>query len=609
MNFSEDDRGVSELIGFILLFGFLIILMSIWQAQVVPAENSKKEFKHYIGVQEDVSELRSDYIETAGTGNTRSATVKLGTTYPTRIFFVSAPPPRGRINTEMPSDGTITADGFNISQVCGLNSPVKTRSVTFDTEYNHMSNAEAPPYVLENTVLYKQTPGGTVLFESDQSLVQGATLNIYPLTNNMSRSGIEATSIRLNGAEIGNTEVSGSLSVTIPTTLSDEQWERLLKDQPNFDSTQQIGSQRVKIVLSDASWNIQCGVVGAEQTPDVTNPSQINSRSNGNTGVGGGAVSNYSENSNSDTFFSTNGRWTGVTCTDQLLLSAGQPASKPNGNNFQGNVIRLTTLLNDSTGESYTIDIKIARAADGSWNNKEVVIYDSNGNSFNAKLTPTAAREIYHHGETNILELSKYNDPDTGSGSFSDFVKRVRALENDAPVTWQTSRMTGRVRVALECDSPPASKITMVDGTTPSSGSPVLQFDIQAAPGTVTTVTDITVTTPGNQNTNVQSATQFRRTSSGDEVRLTASNTDGVNRSGSLRQNIKLDGTEYELDTKAVFSDGAVLSVDMGEVDGGSTDWTYSLADSKSEADVVVTFLFENGTQFQAYLRVTNVNS
>lgn len=610
VTFLEDERAVSELIGFILLFGFLIILMSIWQAQVVPAENSKIEFKHYLGVQEDMLQLRSDYIDAAEAGTTRSTTVKLGTSYPTRILFVNGPPPQGRIHTKIPSDGTISANGFSASRVCGLNSPVKTRSITFNTKYNYFSDSEAPPYIFENTVLYTQTPDGNVIFKSDQLLVQGSTLNLYPLTSNMSHSGSGGESVDFKSAETGEIEVSGSISVTLPTTLSDKQWEELLKDQPNFDSAQQVGSQRVKIILSDTSWTVQCAAVGAEQTPDVTDPPQIKSDGNDSTGVGDGSISNYDESSTSDTFSSSNGRWVGITCTDQLLLSDGQPASKPSGNNLQGDVIRLTGRLNDSTGEKYTIDIKLARKTDGSWNKKKVVIYDGNGNNQNAELRTAAAKRIYEGGEADILELSNYYK--SQGSSWSKFLKQIRALEDDSPVVWQTSRMTGRVTVALECDpppAPPASGVSAVDGTTPSSGSSALQFDIQVASGSTKTITDIKVTTPGNQNGNVKSSWQLKRTGQQKEARLTVSNTNGVNQSGGLKQNIKLDGTKRELDTNAVFSDGAVLDVDMGEIKNGDVKLKYHLVDSKRKADVVVTFYFQDGTQFQAYLRVTNVDS
>lgn len=612
MNFQYNERGVSEVIGFVLIFGFVIILLSVWQAQVVPTGNSQIEFEHYTESQGEMSELRSDYIDAAETGTTRSVTITPGTRYPTRLLFINGPPPRGQISTETPSTGTITASEFEPSQVCGLDSPVKTRSITLNTEYNHFSDSEAPPYEFDNTVVYTQTPDGTVTLQSDQALVQGSTLTLYPLTSNMSRSGIEQKSIDFTGAETGEITVNGSLSVTISTTLSADQWEELLKDEPNFASTQQVAPQRVKISLSDTSWTVECAAVGVSQAPNATDLPETDPSDTESSSVGDGSVSNYANNFSSDTFSSPNGRWISITCTDQLLLSDGQPASKPNGNNFQGDVIRLSALLNDSTGESYTIDIRLARATDGSWNKKEVIIYDENDNNVNAELTADAADRIYTDGTADVLELSNYDDPDTGSGSFSGFTRQIRALEDDSPVVWQTSRMTGRVTVGLECDpppTPPASGVEHIDGTTPSSESSALQFDIQVAKGTTKTVTNVSVTTPGNENGNVNGATQLNRPSNVDEAQLIVSNTDGVNQSGGLKKPIKLDGTEYALDTNAVFSDGAVVSVDTGDINNENVKWKYNLIDSKRKADVIVTFQFEDGTQFQTYLRVENVNS
>jgi len=333
--------------------------------------------------------------------------------------------------------------------------------------------------------------------------------------------------------------------------------------------------------------------------------------SSGGGGTGSGSVSNYSAGTTNDTFSSANGLWVDITCTDQLLVSNGRPANKPNGDDLAGKVIQLTASLNDSTGESYTIDVRLARATDGSWNTRQVVIYDEDYNSDSATLEAAAAARIYENGVTDILDLSNYDDPNTGSGSFSDYVQRIRSLEDAQPVVWQTDQMIGRVDVALECDpppAPPASEVSTVDGTTPAGGSSALQFDIQVPSGTTKTVTSLKITAPGNQNSNVQGAKQLKR-KSGEEARFTASNTNGVNQSGSLNKNIKLDGTKYTLDTNAVFSDGAVLSVDMGGLDGGNVEWTYDLVDSQSKADVVVTFYFQDGTQFQAYLQVTNVNS
>jgi hypothetical protein len=272
VSFRQDNRGVSELIGFILLFGFLIILISIWQAQAVPLENKEVEIEHYLEAQEDMSELRSDFLDAAESGTTRSVSIRLGTTYPPRILFVNGPPPQGRISTEMPSNSTITADGFNVSSICGLDSPTNSRFIKLDTDYQHLSDSQAPAYRYENTLLYRQTPDGTVLYESNQRLIQNSTINIYPLTSNFSRAGVRSTAIDFSGSETGVVTVQDSVSLTIPTDLSDEQWGDLLKNEPNFQSTEQISPRRVKIELSDTVWKVRCAAVGAKGIPDVETP-------------------------------------------------------------------------------------------------------------------------------------------------------------------------------------------------------------------------------------------------------------------------------------------------------------------------------------------------
>jgi hypothetical protein len=210
-----------------------------------------------------------------------------------------------------------------------------------------------------------------------------------------------------------------------------------------------------------------------------------------------------------------------------------------------------------------------------------------------------------------MLERTNYDSPDTGSGSFTDFITRIRALEDDAPVVWQTARMTGRVDVALECDpppAPPASGVEVKDGTTPNIEDTALKFDIQIAKGETQTVRNVSITTPGNENDDVQDANNLNR-NPGDEIVLDVSKTNGENQSGARDGPINLPVTNEELDTNAVFSDGALLSVDMGDIEKGKTKWTYDLVNSQSNADVVVTFGFDDGSEFEAYLRVTNVNS
>ena len=95
----ERDRAVTVQIGAVILFGFLIVALSTYQATVVPDQNREVEFLHNQEVQTDMVELSSSIAATGRTGDAAPATVKLGMRYPSRTFFVNPPPASGRLST------------------------------------------------------------------------------------------------------------------------------------------------------------------------------------------------------------------------------------------------------------------------------------------------------------------------------------------------------------------------------------------------------------------------------------------------------------------------------------------------------------------------------
>jgi len=63
--FSKDNRAVSAVIGFILIFGILTLTLTVYQAQIVPQQNAQTEFEHFEESQNELIELRNS-ISTAG---------------------------------------------------------------------------------------------------------------------------------------------------------------------------------------------------------------------------------------------------------------------------------------------------------------------------------------------------------------------------------------------------------------------------------------------------------------------------------------------------------------------------------------------------------------
>ncbi|RLM56909.1 hypothetical protein DVK07_20565, partial [Halorubrum sp. Atlit-26R] len=100
MRFSRDRRGQSVVVGTVILFGFLILALGVYQVQVVPTDNANVEFQHSQQVEDDFGDLRNDVLRAGATGSTGSTQIQLGTRYPARTFFINPPPVSGSLETE-----------------------------------------------------------------------------------------------------------------------------------------------------------------------------------------------------------------------------------------------------------------------------------------------------------------------------------------------------------------------------------------------------------------------------------------------------------------------------------------------------------------------------
>ncbi|MFC7326011.1 hypothetical protein ACFQMF_15745 [Halorubrum rutilum] len=95
----DDGRAVAPVIGVVILFGFLILTLSVYQVEVVPQQNAEVEFQHFEDVRNDLIELRASILQAGSIDQPQYQTVQLGTSYPTRVFSVNPPAPAGTIRT------------------------------------------------------------------------------------------------------------------------------------------------------------------------------------------------------------------------------------------------------------------------------------------------------------------------------------------------------------------------------------------------------------------------------------------------------------------------------------------------------------------------------
>lgn len=267
MRFSHDRRGQSVVIGTVILFGFLILALSLYQVQVVPQQNGQVEFQHFEEVRNDLVELRAGILQAGSTDRPQYQTVRLGTTYPTRIFAINPPSPAGTIRT---------TDSYNITIDPESGDPinVSTRFIQYRPGYNEIDQS---PTWYDASVLYvdARDEGGGIAVIEDQELVDSeGGVQVVALQNEFRRSGTGRVTLEFRPAEkVTETLPEGNLTVTVPTRLSEDNWETktdLPTDSDVYggvtDDTNDDGVYN--LTLNTSAENLTVDTVGVGEAPE-----------------------------------------------------------------------------------------------------------------------------------------------------------------------------------------------------------------------------------------------------------------------------------------------------------------------------------------------------
>ncbi|RDZ47951.1 hypothetical protein C5B86_02525 [Haloferax sp. Atlit-19N] len=236
MGFRGDERAVTVQIGAVLLFGIIIISMSMYQATVVPNQNEQVEFLHNQEVHDQFKSLRGAVIESSSEPTARPSTVSLGTRYPSRTLFVNPGPVSGTLQTR--DLGTLAVSNIETTEAetsdyvdGGLS--YHTKSLEYRPDYNVMQST--PTTVYENTIAYNRFDTGYNGTLSGQSLINGRTISLVVLQGNYSENGVgsatvdaQAVSPATRTVSVKNT--SGRVNITVPTKLSADEWRDVLED-------------------------------------------------------------------------------------------------------------------------------------------------------------------------------------------------------------------------------------------------------------------------------------------------------------------------------------------------------------------------------------------
>ena len=263
----EDDRGVSEVLGAILLFGILVIAIGGYQAFVVPTQDAQVEHRHDVQVSDEFLEIQKAISNAAASERTRTTSVSLGAEYPFRVLAMERPPIASTLRTT--DEGLMALEGtegaHDLEYVCGMEP--RTRSIRFQAQYReHEGTGE---FVYEHGVIYRDLDDG-IHVTSDQELVDGSRIHLTPLVNgDFDTTSSSSEQLRFVPGETGTVTVDAEdeLNLTIPSSLSTDVWEEaVLGDE--VESVEDAGEGAVKLVLPADTYTIECTPVGIGGAPD-----------------------------------------------------------------------------------------------------------------------------------------------------------------------------------------------------------------------------------------------------------------------------------------------------------------------------------------------------
>ena len=285
MRFSRDRRGQSVVVGTVILFGFLIVALSLYQVQIVPQENAEIEFQHFEETRNDLVEVRAGILQAGSIDRPQYRTVRLGTTYSTRLFTINPPAPAGTIRT---------TESYPITISNGTDTEtIPTRFLQFRPGYNEIDRSST---WYDASVLYlnaTENGGGIVVIEEQELVDDDGKVRIVALQNEFRRSGTGRVTLELRPAEAVTGSIpEGDINVTIPTRLGgDEYWADADIPAATYGgvTSDANGDGVHNLTLETTADNLTVDTVGVQEAPeDPTQNADATLGGGGGTGGGGG---------------------------------------------------------------------------------------------------------------------------------------------------------------------------------------------------------------------------------------------------------------------------------------------------------------------------------
>ena len=278
MTFRGDERGAAIQIGAVILFAFIVIAMASYQATVVPSQNSGVEFNHNQDVQSQMVDLTAGLDASARDGTRGSHSVRLGTTYPSRTFFVNPGSPSGQLRTvesgsgEITLDLDVTDDEDTVEDFWDDPRTVDTSRLQYEPNYNEYRSA--PTTLYEHSGLINDNPQGTPTTLVDGDIVDGDEITLLALRGEVQSASSSTVSISRRSLSSSENTIRIEAGEIVLPTENPEYWDRQLEDQDGVDSTPDPDNDEITLSfdadeIDSDEFTLRLAQVGVGDVSDV----------------------------------------------------------------------------------------------------------------------------------------------------------------------------------------------------------------------------------------------------------------------------------------------------------------------------------------------------
>jgi hypothetical protein len=487
---TRDERGVSEVLGAILVFGLVLALLALVQISAVPAANQQIEFEHSQRVAGDFQGLDENVERVAETGISRSTRIEAGVRYPPRLFLLNPPPVSGRLQAENSGDiqlQNVRAQDPETRDYWTGDDPQSrpTVSLSYQADYNEF--ASKPSIRYETGLLYRQ-------FENSESdvvvdpgnIVSGRRISLVALEGSFSTSTesdatINAAPVSAPARTISVTDRSASnpIRITIPTDLSEERWVgEILNDEidnngqstAGLTSCADIQSDEATFDSNNARYVADCtynnGAITIVMEPGATYDLRM-----AKVGLGSGfseeGAAYLTTVSGDETSILTgqtqqltvevrdqyNNPVSGVPVTFSPASGSGT-VSAPNPVTSDENGRATVTFTPSSTTDSKTVTASILGGGSDELEATFNLEVTSGGGGGGDTTQPDRLQDINPRTEDVYLQSASYVDTNVMNATFRNTASEERVMQ------------TGRIPFVLGIDNPTSAALTNDTGTT-----------------------------------------------------------------------------------------------------------------------------------------------